>query len=73
MGNRASEMERKNEELQAELNYLTNKYNKIKDLMHVDVINQFVASHGGSSMDAAIICKYVGWIHENYVFEEYRG
>ena len=66
MGNRSSELERRNEHLQEELVYMRNKYNKIRDLLHVDVITQFVTTRGGNSGDLATICKYVGWIHENY-------
>lgn len=67
MGNRHSELERKNEELQIKLENIMCKYNKLKDLLHVDTIENFVVTHGGDNMDLVTICKYVGWIHDHYI------
>lgn len=51
-----------NERLQKQLKDLTDKHNKLKDLLSVEVVTSF----GGSQYDRDVLCDFIQWVHTNY-------
>ena len=51
-----------NARLQKQLKELTDKHNKLKDILSVAVITSF----GESQYDRDVLCDFIQWIHNNY-------
>jgi len=51
-----------NAHLQKQLKDLTDKHNKLKDLLSVEVVTAF----GGSQYDRDVLYDFIQWVHTNY-------
>ena len=62
MGNSSTQISK----LEKQLEDITNRHNKLKDLLDVSVLRSFVKCECGDYVDVEILYKYTLWISENY-------